>query len=549
MRFEVVDRQRVQHATFVAQVVLLLCAPAAFAARPWNTITPGAETRPLAVTIGHPTVIAWRTAEHPAFVPVVLDRDLHPTVAEAYLSFASVVGVAGDPVYVVLTPHLEPLAAGADPGFLEHVAARWAADPEELLAETGLALRRHLLGKTPADLPRQVPPLQRYDWLGGSVYRHQGSFDKALIDQARFVLAHPRSVEARATLDFVLSEFTDPGGAFVAGLRADSLVPRDGKPVVIEGGYAQWTVDELRHLLGPRAADVFSFHHRMTAEGNFLAGYNVVGEPRDVGETAARFSLTLPEVEQLVLEARHRLYDVRSKRPDPARHNVLVTEYNGRMISALAKASVLHAEPRYRDAAVRALRAILTRNLRNTLMRAGDVPASPADYSSLVRAALDTYEATFDPAFIERAIQLQRLADIAPAIDRIPEPVRPLVPAVDDDLEPGNVLRLAAITGEPAWTRRAGDAFARHRQVIVSGDPDREETLALLQAARAEDDPERMLFFARTERIRVRLAAWMPYVAEVVPVEGHPVATVCQERRCRTPTSDPKQLAAWTADP
>ncbi|HUP44922.1 MAG TPA: hypothetical protein VM779_05365 [Thermoanaerobaculia bacterium] len=100
---------------------------------------------------------------------------------------------------------------------------------------------------------------------------------------------------------------------------------------------------------------------------------------------------------------------------------------------------------------------------------------------ALIAGLLDTYEATFELSLIDSAIELQELADRT-RFAAIPAPVAQLAPPVEKQLEEKNLVRLAAITGGEGWKARAG---ARdHRQVIVSGAPDRAETRALLRAAR-----------------------------------------------------------------
>jgi uncharacterized protein YyaL (SSP411 family) len=417
--------------------------------------------------------------------------------------------VAGDPVYVVLSPHLEPVAASATGEFAPSL-------PD--LADVGLAVRRALIqGVSPASM--RPPAQQRHDPIGGAIFRGVGRFDVSLIDQAVFALEHP---DERRTLDFVLAEMREHDGAFVAGLRADSLVARYGAPHIIEGAHYQWTTNEVHHLLGSRVGPIFTYHY------GFGDGLHVPQHGRSLAETAERFSISVEEVRLELARAHNELATVRSKRPDPVRHPPVITEFNGRMISALARTN----EQAYVDAAAKAARAILRRNLKEgRLWRAEGVPALRSDFSALIRGLLDAYEATFDPSFIEEAIRLQRLADSA-TFPTVPAPVIALAPVESRELEEENLARLAAITGE--WAGRSPI-----QQIVVAGDPSRPETRALLDAARRTDA---MVFFIGSDRIRARLSQWMPYVNDVVHPEKMPVAAVCRDRKCGTLTTDPHRL-------
>jgi uncharacterized protein YyaL (SSP411 family) len=277
--------------------------------------------------------------------------------------------------------------------------------------------------------------------------------------------------------------------------------------------------------------------------------YAVPQKPRDAAETAARFGMKREEAEIAIAEARVRLLDVRTKRPKGQWHPLVITEHNARMVSALARSAAGWEDSRYAGAAVRGLREILRRNLRRgVLLRAEDVPALPEDFTALVGALLDTYEATFDVSLLERAVEMQRLAGRA-TFPALPKPVAPLFTRGRDEQEAGNLIRLATITGDSEWLKQSGRDPASHRQVIVAGDPARPETQALLRAARTSGGGDRMVFLLPSQSPPQRLAGWMPYVKEIVHPEQIPVATICQARTCRTPTADAHQLSTWLARP
>ncbi len=520
----------------VAPVRVVLLLVFSFAgAEAWSEVPSASGAKPLLLVVGHATSHGWKAVVHPAFVTRVVDPDIEPRLAAAYSRFAAVMGASGDPVYVVATSHMEPVAASvADASFLDRSAARWKSEPDAMIAEAGLAVRRFLLAGT-AEPKVEVPDLRllarglRYDHIGGGIFRGTQCsiprFDKSLSDQADYALLYIEAFRvsrdplfadvARSTIDFVLSDLLQPNTMFAAGHAADSIVARKG-PELLEGGQAVWQAWEIRQILGARAGDIVAFHFGVREEGNVakecdpagdFAGRNVL-VPRSESETRARFSLTAQELTGILTDARARLRDVRSKRPKPAWNRAIVVAANARMVSALARAAILFVEPRYATAAARTIRTLASRKL------------AFSEYPTVIRALLDTYQATFDLTLLERALALQREQASLPVSSSVPEPVAALLPPLDD----------------------RAPAIESYRQVFIAGDLSLPATEALLRAAQSNDA---LILLGNTERTRNRISTLLPYLAGIGPIEKHPVATVCEQATCRTPTTDPAVLAAW----
>ena len=536
MRLEVVDRKLVQHWLVVAQIILFLCAPAMAAT--WGDPALARQSKPLLLVIGYPTAHDWKLVEHPAFVTVPVHREVLPHVAEAYGRFAAIGGVTGEPLFVVTSPHLEPLGASelqSLDAFLDSFADRWGSDRLSVVAAAGLAVRRHVLGSASGAVPVALPSLaealrsRRYDVIGGTFFRTESSFDKSLAEHTRYATEALRSGQldiAKSILDYIIAELQDTTGVFAAGQHADSLVPRDG-PIILEGGQYLWTRAQIEREIGSRAAAVFSYHYGVPAEGEIVPRI-----ARPLAETRARFSLGDDELQQVLRSAIQKLFEVRSKRPDPVRDPSFVTELNAQAISLLARAGLQLNEQRYVDAAVRGARGLLHRNRRaGKLFRADGVPAMGEDYAALTAALLDVYSVTFDPTFIGNALELRAEWERAAPAGHLPDAVAQLFepPAISRD------ERLEAIAAD----------VPGQLQIIVSGEPWRDDTKALLSAARGTVDDRTLVFLVDNARTRARLSHWMPYVKDILSLEKRAVASLCQRRTCSTPTSDPAVVAAW----
>ena len=487
-----------------------------------------ARSKPALLIVGHPTAHSWEKVAHPAFTAKVIDPDLEPLTAAAYSRFATIMGAAGEPLYVVAGPYMEPLAASGRAGlsqFLDRVAA---AEGDQLAAEAALVVRRHLLRASaipaaPEQDLRAIVHSPLYDHVGGGFFRCvQGElpcFDKLLADQARFALRYieawkstgdPLFAEvARATLDAALDDLRDERGLFVAGMSADSIVARGG-PELLEGAYYVWRVDEIRKLLAPPLADIVIFHFKARAEGNVpgkpdFHEQNVL-LPRPRSETRAKFGLSEDELSEALRTARARLREVRSKRPEPKWHTPIVTAHNAAMISALARAAVAFDEPRYGEAAARAARALQPKNL------------TPRDHALLTRALFDLYEVTFDLSLLTRAMSL-----VAGEAERVPDAIAALAPQISIETP----------------------SLEAMRQIVIAGDRAAADTQALLRAARRSDRTNTIILMMSSERTRAAIAQWLPGIRAIAVPKEIAVATVCDPQGCRTPTSDPNRLAAW----
>jgi uncharacterized protein len=421
-----------------------------------------------------------------------------------------------------------------------------------------------------------------YDHLGGGFHRysvdrawHVPHFEKMLYDQAQLVKSHLEawqltegdffSTVARETCDYVLRDLTDPAtGTFYSAEDADS----EGK----EGAFYVWKKDEIDALLGADA-EVFCKHYAVTAEGNAddphgeLTGFNVlhrVGDPTGDDEVLAR--------------CRKKLFDVRAKRPRPHRDEKVLAAWNGMMIGALARAGHVLAEPRYLEAARRAVAFVRDRLIVDgTLMRRycdGEIaiPGYLEDYASMIEGLLDLHEVGHDAADLRLAGSLaEKMIELFhdpegggffSTSGKDPSVLLRMKEDYDGAEPAGNsvaataLFRLAEYLDRPEWRRIAEGtlrAFS-HRlkegphalpqmlcafgwslepppEIVLAGDP-------------AAFDRELARLFVPDKVVRA-LGPEPPELAhlrDMRPQDGKPTAYVCRDRACELPTPDPAKL-------
>jgi uncharacterized protein YyaL (SSP411 family) len=433
-----------------------------------------------------------------------------------------------------------------------------------------------------------------YDQIGGGFHRYttdaqwrEPHYEKMLYDQALNAIAYTEAWQitkdpsyaevVRGTLDYALRSLQEPQSkAFNSGQDADSLVPMKDGPQMIEGASYRWTPAELAQWAGEQPAQVLAYYYGLTAEQQlpYLA--------HTKSETRKKFGLTEAELDNLLTTAREKLLTTREKRPQGFRDDKILAGWNGLMISALARGGAALEERRYVKAAAEAARFVQARlydakaKKLYRRYRAGSagIDALPEDYALLIQGMLDAYEASFDVRFIDFAAELQSRFDekywdekegryrstSAPIAGITSEGDSPTPSA--NSVAVSNLLRLGEITDSGGWRARAmvivksfsgrmasspidlpqlasalSDALTTPKQIVIAGDPFRDETRALLRTINERFIPNRVLLLADAGAGQKRLAQWLPFVADMKPT-----AYICEHYACKMPTSDPNQV-------
>ncbi len=261
-----------------------------------------------------------------------------------------------------------------------------------------------------------------YDQLAGGFARYSVDsawvvphFEKMLYDNAlllRFYSHWARRTGdplarriADETARFIIGEL-GTGGMFASSLDADA----DG----VEGLTYAWTPAQLREVLGDDAdwaASVFG----VTEAGTFEDGSSVL-QLRTDPEDAPRFQ----RVRQALLSAR-------AQRPQPGRAALVVTAWNGLVITALIEASVALDDPEYLGAATVCARELLWLHLVDGRLRraslggaVGDSAAILEDYAALSTALCGLYQATGAQSWLGTAAGL-----LDTVLDRFADPDQP----------------------------------------------------------------------------------------------------------------------------
>jgi hypothetical protein len=439
-----------------------------------------------------------------------------------------------------------------------------------------------------------------HDQLDGGFHRYSTDdawlvphFEKMLYDNALLAVAYLEAFQAtarpayadaaRGILEWAATTMTSPDGCFFSALDADSPGP-DGRPA--EGFYYTWTPEEVAAALGATRSAMFDEAYGVTAGGN-IDGRSVLHVAEPLSALATHFSLSEEQVAKALEDDRRDLVSVRSRRAAPIRDEKIVTAWNGLMISAMARASVVLDDRKWNAAASRAADCVLgdfARSGRLTRSIAGGKRQDEAfadDYAFVEAGLLDLFESGDSAGRLDQALALDRVLakdfeDSAGGLFRTAAGSQGLLARekpVGDGAEPSagavhasNLLRLAEITGDQALRDRATKTLASMatraeaeplsfgetlvalhfaaslpKEIVLVSDSDRASLEPFYREIAKAFVPDRVIVPAAKDCAG---AASSPLVEDKKTKDGKPTAYVCQARVCELPTTDPTVFAA-----
>jgi hypothetical protein len=462
------------------------------------------------------------------------------------------------------------------------------------------------------------------DHIGGGFHRYSVDgawrvphFEKMLYDQAQLAIAYLEAAQASGdafyatvaedTLDYMLRDMTDERGGFYSAEDADSLPPEsEGQPNAhkSEGAFYLWRDDEIGTLLGDDA-DVARKRFGIEPGGNAphdpqqeFTGKNILYVDQPVEDIAIRTGRPANEVMDVLVRARKVMFDVRAGRPRPHLDDKILTAWNGLMIAALARAARVLRGPessrsgaRYLDAARRAagfIRETLWRDGRLLRRyRAGDaaIDGYCEDYACLVWGLIELFQADGDPAWLERAVEVQQAQDARfwddadagwysttgddpTVLLRLKEEYDGAEPS-PGSIATMNLIFLAHLTGRREYSERAERTLARYgpklgeaaralpfmlaalatwhagiEQIVIVGQEGTPDADAMHAALAGQYRPFAVVIPVAPGERQTALARLMPFIGSMTIRDGRATAYVCRDFTCQAPTTEPELLAA-----
>jgi uncharacterized protein YyaL (SSP411 family) len=435
-----------------------------------------------------------------------------------------------------------------------------------------------------------------YDHVGFGFHRYSVDalwrvphFEKMLYDQAMIAISYAEAYQAtgkknyektcREILTYILRDMTASEGGFFSGEDADS----EGE----EGKFYLWKEKEMRQILTDEEYGYISGLFNIKVNSNFPDGNGM-----NIFYLSDHDSdLLATDTGQVFEHGRDTLFSQREKRTHPGKDDKILTDWNGLMIAAFARASQVLDEPEYAKAARSASDFILSKmRFENGRLyhryRDGEAAISGFldDHAFFIWGLLELYEATFEVRYLKAAIEinndlLKHFWDnekggffITP--DDGEEMLVRKKDIYDGAIPSGNsvamlnLLRLARITGDPQLEQKAHNlsrsfsgivaqspaaytmlmtaldfAFGPSSEVVISGNLHAESTKNMLKALRRAFIPNKVVIFRPDGEREIReIADISGYTRNLTASKGKSFAYVCRNFSCKLPTDDPDEM-------
>jgi uncharacterized protein YyaL (SSP411 family) len=258
-----------------------------------------------------------------------------------------------------------------------------------------------------------------YDHVGGGFHRYSTDaywlvphFEKMLYDNALLARVYldayrvtGRTLYRRIveeTVDFIARELRDPNGGFYSTLDADS----EG----VEGKYYVWNRDEFDEVAGTDA-DLLARYFDVTTDGNF-EGQNILHVSHGPAQFAPSEGVTVEELGSRVARVLPQLFARREGRIRPARDEKILTDWNGLMLGATARAAAHLGREDYRELAESNAGFLLeTMWDGDRLLHAfkdgrARFNGYVDDYADLADGLTALYELTFNDRWLKAAVEI-----------------------------------------------------------------------------------------------------------------------------------------------
>ncbi len=422
-------------------------------------------------------------------------------------------------------------------------------------------------------------------------------FEKMLYDQAAMAMAFTEAYLATGKpeygewteeiLEYVLRDMTSSEGGFYSAEDADS----EGE----EGRFYLWTYKEFEDVLGEET-ELIQRVFNVKKEGNYVdkvkeekTKKNILHMKKSYSDLAEDMDISIEELRKRIEKARNRLYAGREKRVHPPKDDKILTDWNGLMIAALARAGFVFHNNYYIKAAKKAADFILTNMAKQKggllhRFREGEAAISGFldDYAFFVWGLIEIYESTFEVKYLGHAIEYTNYiiehfrdedgggffstSDFAESL-----PARHKT-GYDGAITSGNsiamlnLIRLARITGNHEFENKAQEvelAFSgdignhplSHTQflsalgfltgpayeVVIVGDLDSEDTKKILHLFRENYIPNMVLIHKPMDD-SANIDSISPFTKDMEAFDKKATVYICRNFACGLPISDEETM-------
>jgi len=430
-----------------------------------------------------------------------------------------------------------------------------------------------------------------FDHIGFGFHRYSTDkewllphFEKMLYDQAMLALAYTEAFQitndsfyqkvVEEILFYVQRDMTDKRGGFYSAEDADS----EGE----EGLFYLWTVDELKKKLSSADAELIIETFNIELSGNYI--------DEALGKKTLKNILYLnnPKANNKINQILNDLYTVREKRIHPLKDDKILTDWNGLMIAAFAKAGDVFNSDDYIKQAENSAQFILKnltdkngRLLKRYRNGKSGIDSHLDDYAFFIWGLLELYEATFNTIYLSEAIKLSEIMvsefwdtengafflgsnNSEELIVRAKTGYDGAIPS-GNSVAAMNFIKLNRITGETKWVEISDKIFMTFskeinntptafsymlnaflfesnepKEAVVVGSGKDPETKLAIKKIKSIYIPSKVIIFKDTDDKSNKLTPLAKWTMTQESIDDKTTFYVCRDFACKIPTIDLK---------
>ena len=430
-----------------------------------------------------------------------------------------------------------------------------------------------------------------FDHIGFGFHRYSTDkewilphFEKMLYDQAMLALAYTEAFQitndsfyqkvVEEILFYVQRDMTDKRGGFYSAEDADS----EGE----EGLFYLWTVEELKENLSSADAELLIETFNIELSGNYI--------DEALGKKTLKNILYLnkPKANNKINQILNDLYTVREKRIHPLKDDKILTDWNGLMIAAFAKAGDVFNSDDYIKQAENSAQFILKnltdkngRLLKRYRNGKSGIDSHLDDYAFFIWGLLELYEATFNTIYLSEAIKLSEIMvsefwdtengafflgsnNSEKLIVRAKTGYDGAIPS-GNSVAAMNFIKLNRITGETKWVEISDKIFMTFskeinntptafsymlnaflfesnepKEIVVVGSGKDPQTKLAIEKIKSIYIPSKVIIFKDTDDKSNKLTPLAKWTMTQESIDDKTTFYVCRDFACKIPTTDLK---------
>jgi uncharacterized protein YyaL (SSP411 family) len=444
-----------------------------------------------------------------------------------------------------------------------------------------------------------------YDHIGFGFHRYSTDnkwflphFEKMLYDQALLIMTYTEAYQVtkkqifkkttEEIIDYVLRDMTSDEGGFYSAEDADS----EGE----EGKFYIWDYGELKQIFTACEFDLIVKYYNIKKDGNFKPesgikrNLNILHQTMSLKDFAKYYKITEKELLVNLVKIRKKLYKIREERIHPEKDDKILTDWNGLMIAALAKAAQVFDNEKYVKSAEKAVDFILKNMMKKNgellhRYRIGDSKISgyADDYTFVIFGLIELYQAIFDSKHLKIALDLNKYlinhfwdkkngglfftSDTnEKLIARTKEIYDGAIPSANS-ISLYNFTRLAKITGNTELENKALDlskafsdkinkmlsgytqmmigldfAIGPSFEIVIVGDKENKDTKKIIQNLNSLYLPNKVIILKEIKTKELSIDNLVPFIKDYSQIKNQATIYICKNQQCQLPTTDIKKI-------